>query len=71
MSGEIDKWTGYTFLTSTEGGTNPENDDYLSSGVSGKLSLPLDDMLSVQMDGDLEYTTNSFDDDNSDDTFKH
>lgn len=71
VSGELDKWTGYTFLTNANGDTNPENDDYISSGISGRLSLPLDDMLSVQMDGDLEYTTNSFDDDGSDDTFKH
>jgi len=71
VSGEVDKWTGYTFLTNANGDTNPENDDYISSGVSGRLSLPLDDMLSVQMDGDLEYTSNSFDEDGSDDTFKH
>jgi len=71
VSGELDKWTGYTFLTNANGDTDPENDDYISSGISGRLSLPLGDMLSVQMDGDLEYTTNSFDDENSDDTFKH
>ena len=71
VSGELDKWTGYTFLTNANGDTNPENDDYLSSGISGRLSLPLGDMLSVQMDGDLEYTSNSFDEDGSDDTFKH
>jgi hypothetical protein len=71
VSGEIDQWTGYTFLTNANGDTNPENDDYISSGVSGRLSLPLGDMLSVQMDGDLEYTSNSFDDDGSDDTFQH
>lgn len=71
VSGEVDKWTGYTFLTNASGDTDPEDDDYFSSGVSGRLSLPLDDMLSVQMDGDLEYTGNSFDEDGSDDTFKH
>lgn len=71
VSGEIDKWTGYTFLTNANGDTDPENDDYISSGVSGRLSLPLGGMWSVQMDGDLEYTSNSFDDNGSSDTFQH
>ena len=62
VSGIVDSWNGYTFIGS-QGGSNAnfDPDSYFSSGLSGRLSLPLGDNLSIQMDGDLEYTENAFD----------
>jgi len=66
VSGVVDSWNGYTFIGS-EGGSNADADpdSYFSSGLSGRLSLPLGEMLAIQMDGDLEYTDNAFEDNDS------
>lgn len=67
VSGVVESWNGYTFI-SDEGGANAnfDPDGYLSSGLSGRFSLPLGENLSIQMDGDLEYTENAFDDPSGD-----
>lgn len=81
VSGVVEKWIGGSFLSSIdqeEAGFDPEHESYFTSGQSGRLSLPLGDMLSLQMDADNEITSNAFDspeatgdeDDNSDD-FSH
>jgi hypothetical protein len=63
VSGVVDSWNGYTFLSSRGGEASDQlgPDSYFSSGLSGRLSLPLGEMLSIQMDGDLEYNENAFD----------
>jgi len=67
VSGVVDSWNGYTFI-GNQGGENADVDpeSYFSSGLSGRLALPLGEMLAIQMDGDLEYTDNAFDDDGND-----
>ena len=66
VSGVVDSWNGYTFIGS-KGGENADADpdSYFSSGLSGRLSLPLGENLAMQMDGDLEYTDNAFEDNDS------
>ncbi|MEM9471291.1 MAG: hypothetical protein AAGA00_04990 [Pseudomonadota bacterium] len=75
VSGYVESWTGYTFLTSlggenAVGGNEPDPQAYFASNVSGRLSLPLGDTLSLQTDVGLEYTENAFDDDDSEDVFE-
>jgi len=71
VSGVVEQWSGYTFLSNISGSNfDPQSDGYFSSGTSGRLSLPLGEMLSIQMDGDLEYTENAFAGDDSFDTFE-
>ncbi|WP_337660564.1 hypothetical protein [Anderseniella sp. Alg231-50] len=67
VSGIVDSWNGYTFI-GNQGGANADvdPDSYFSSGLSGRLSLPLGENLTIQMDGDLEYTDNAFDEDGDD-----
>lgn len=75
VSGYVESWTGYTFLSSLGGenaqpGDSPDPDNYFASGLSGRLSLPLGDNLSMQMDAGIEYNETAFDDDGSDETFE-
>jgi hypothetical protein len=62
VSGVVDSWNGYTFVRNVSD-TTVDPDSYFSSGLSGRLSLPLGENLAMQMDGDLEYTDNAFEDD--------
>jgi hypothetical protein len=73
VSGVVEKWAGYTFADGTEDGDPIEldKDDYLASGMSGRLSLPLGSNLSMQMDASIEYTDAAFDSANSSNTFKY
>ncbi|WP_108879391.1 hypothetical protein [Anderseniella sp. Alg231-50] len=74
VSGVVEKWVGYSFLSGIDNGDNdtfdPDHESYFTSGQSGRLSLPLGDMLSLQMDADNEITVNAFRDD-TDDDFSH
>lgn len=75
VSGYVESWSGYTFLTSlggdnATGGDGPDPESYFASGISGRLSLPLGDRLSLQTDVGLEYTENAFDDDGAQDVFE-
>lgn len=74
VSGVVEKWIGYSFISGIDNGDNdnfePDNDSYFTSGQSGRLSLPLGDMLSIQMDADNEITENAFKED-ADDDFSH
>lgn len=70
VSGYVEKWTGYSFVSGAENNTNPVRDGYFASGTSGRLSLPLGSNLSMQMDAGIEYTENSFKSDNND-VFQH
>ncbi len=75
VSGKIEKWVGYSFLSGIDNGDgetfDPDNEDYFTSGQSGRLSLPLGDMLSLQMDADNEITESGLKNDNDDDDFAH
>ena len=74
VSGYVDSWIGGSFLSNVTGDNNPrfgpDHDSYLTSGQSGRLSLPLGDMLSLQMDTDNEITGNAFRS-NAQDDFSH
>ena len=74
VSGYVDSWVGASFLSNVTNGNGnniaPEHDSYLTSGQSGRLSLPLGDMLSLQMDTDNEITGNAFRS-NAQDDFSH
>ncbi len=70
MSGYVEKWTGYSFVSGAENTADPDRDGYFASGTSGRLSLPLGSNLSMQMDAGIEYTENSFKP-NNDDVFQH
>lgn len=56
VSGMVESWMGYTFIGSVDSDED-SLDDYFNGGRSGRLSLPLGDNLSIQMDVDNE--TNS------------
>ena len=75
VSGVVEKWVGYSFISGIGNGDNgtfdPDNEDYFTSGQSGRLSLPLGDMLSLQMDADNEITESGLKNDNDDDDFAH
>jgi len=79
LSGYLDGWIGYSFVnykdfgdsSSNEGDNfNPDHDDYFTTGQSGRLSIPLSDMLAIQTDFNNEITGNAFKDDSNDD-FSH
>lgn len=63
VSGVVESWVGGSFLSNIENGDDnlePDHDSYLTSGQAGRLSLPLGDMLSLQMDTNNEITSNAF-----------
>lgn len=72
VSGIVESWIGGGFIGSENGNDDPDpdHDSYFTSGQAGRLSLPLGDMLSLQMDANNEITSNAFIDD-SDDDFSH
>ncbi|MEM9471830.1 MAG: hypothetical protein AAGA00_07720 [Pseudomonadota bacterium] len=59
VSGVVESWTGYTFYSGFESGDGGSEDleDGLYSSYSGRLSLPLGDRLSAQMDASLEVSS--------------
>lgn len=83
VSGTVEKWIGGSFISNIdnnadeedEGNFQPNHDNYFASGQSGRLSLPLGDMLSLQMDAQNEITSNAFtspeEDDEFSDDFSH
>ncbi len=72
VAGEVETFSGYMFYGSESGDTGfSEDDSQFVSGVLGRLSLPLGDNLSLQMDGELEYSTTSIVDSPQDDLFQN
>ncbi|MEO9874351.1 MAG: hypothetical protein ABJM26_06325 [Anderseniella sp.] len=71
VSGVVESWNGYTFRSGPDGNYNPDKEDHFSSGIDGRLSLPLGDNLSIQMDGKVEYTDAAFDSSDANDTFQY
>lgn len=67
VSGVVEKWVGGTFTSDDAENYNPDHGSYLTSGTSGRLSLPLGENLSMQMDADTEFTSNAFKSDANDD----
>lgn len=74
VSGVVESWIGGSFLSGIDNGDNetfePDHDSYFTSGQSGRLSLPLGDMMSIQMDANNETTSSAFEE-NTDDDFSH
>lgn len=66
VSGVVESWIGGSFLSNIENGDEdnlqPDHDSYFTSGQAGRLSLPLGDMMSLQMDANNEITSNAFGD---------
>lgn len=60
VSGVVDQWVGYSFVSSPRGNTDPVPDSYFTSGTNGRLAIPLGPNFAIQMDGDIEYTDNAF-----------
>ncbi len=72
VAGEVETFTGYMFYGGESGDTEYEEDDsQFVSGVLARLSLPLGDNLSAQMDGELEYSSNVITGSQQDDLFQH
>lgn len=72
VSGEVETFSGFMLYGSESGDTEySEDDSQFVSGVLGRLSLPLGDNLSVQMDGELEYSTTALTDERQDDLFQN
>lgn len=71
VSGEVETFSGFMAYGSESGDTEYTDDiTQFVSGVLGRLSLPLGDNLSVQMDGELEYSTTALADERQDDLFQ-
>lgn len=70
LSGYVDGWIGYSFISNAEGNIDPDHDDYFTTGQTGRLSIPLSDMLAIQTDFVNEITGNAFKD-NATDDFSH
>jgi hypothetical protein len=71
VSGIVESWTGVTIVTSAGGDVDPDQDEFLASGQSGRLSLPLGDNLSIQGDVDFEYGSTALASEDSDDNFEY
>ncbi|WP_108882455.1 hypothetical protein [Anderseniella sp. Alg231-50] len=71
VSGVVESWTGVTFISNPEGNVEPDQDEFLASGLSGRLSLPLGENLSIQSDVDFEYGSTAFSGEFSSDTFEY
>ena len=57
VSGVVESWSGYTFYSDVDVDSDPDPDDSFFSHYSGRLSLPLGESLSGQMDVDVEINT--------------
>lgn len=71
VSGIVESWAGVTIVTNTGGNVEPDQDSFLASGQSGRLSLPLGDNLSIQSDVDFEYGSTALSGENSNDNFEY
>jgi len=72
VSGEVETFSGFMAYGSESGDTEySEDDTQFVSGVLARLSLPLGDNLSLQMDGELEYSTTGMVDSPQDDLFQN
>jgi len=60
VGGEVESFSGIMFYDGDGDEVDLEDDDHqLVSGLTGRVNLPLGDNLSVQMDGEFEYTSNA------------
>lgn len=72
VSGEVETFSGFMAYAGESGEADFDEDDtQFVSGVLGRLSLPLGDNLSLQMDGELEYSSTALTDEKQDDLFQH
>ena len=68
VAGEVETFSGFMAYGSSSGDAEFEDDTtQFVSGVLGRLSLPLGENLSVQMDGELEYSSTALIDSPQDD----
>ncbi len=66
VSGVVESWNGVQFIDN-DGASS--DDTVLASGHALRLSLPLGDNLSIQMDADFEWNDKAFDNDSGADPF--
>ncbi len=72
VGGEVESFSGIMFYDGDGDDVDFDDDDYqLVSGLTGRLSMPLGDNLSVQMDGEFEYASNALSGSRQDDLFAH
>lgn len=72
VSGEVESFSGVMFYGSESGETEYTEDTHqFVSGLLARLSLPLGENLSAQMDGELEYSSSALTDERQDDLFQH
>ncbi len=74
VGGEIESFSGVTFYGDGPNGDEVQfdDDDYqFVSGLLGRLSLPLGDNLSAQMDGEFEYSSDALSGSRQDDLFDY
>ncbi len=57
VSGIVESWSGYTFYSNVDVDSDDDPEDSFFSHYSGRLSLPLSENLSAQMDVDVEINT--------------
>ncbi|MEO9876196.1 MAG: hypothetical protein ABJM26_01645 [Anderseniella sp.] len=72
VGGEVESFSGITFYDGDGDDVEFDDDDYqFVSGITGRLSLPLGDNLSAQMDGEFEYSSDALSGSRQDDLFSH
>ncbi len=74
VGGEVESFSGVTFYGDGDNGDEVQfdDDDYqFASGLLGRLSLPLGDNLSAQMDGEFEYSSDALYGSKQDDLFNY
>lgn len=71
VSGIVESWSGVTLVTNAGGTVEPDQDSYLASGQSGRLSLPLSETVSIQSDVDFEYGSTALSGEDSVDNFEY
>jgi len=74
VGGEVESFSGVTFYNGGDNGEEVQfsDDDYqFVSGILGRLSLPLGDNLSAQMDGEFEYSSDALSGSRQDDLFDY
>lgn len=71
VAGEVETFSGFMAYGGESGNVEySEDDTQFVSGVLARLSLPLGDNLSLQMDGELEYSSTAMIDERQDDLFQ-
>ncbi len=71
VGGEVESFSGITFYDSDGSVDFDDGDSQLVSGLTGRLSLPLGENLSIQTDVEFEYASEALAGSREDDHFSH